>query len=332
MAVCKEPEIRRELASGKLRRIYYVYGPEQFLVRELAQAIQTELGEGVARETFHADEWELGDFLAACSTLSLFDSAKLLIVRSADAITAKEWETLSALLKEPAESVTILFLAESLDNRKKHAQALAKAGAETAVVKCEFVDEREFFARARDLAQQRKKKITTPATQLLWDRIGPSLFELEQAIEKSALYGLDSPGLEAEHVEAVVVKTRQEVVFAFSDAVNAGDRKLALECLSLLYAQGEEPIAIVALLARQYRWMLEIAVRLEARERADDISRALGLFPKLAKALHAGAKRLGKEGALKGIRTLKAADHSLKSSMEPGLLVLERMTFDLFAR
>lgn len=332
MAVCKDIEVIKEIAGGKVRKVYFFYGPEQYKVRELTQSLEKELAGRASRELFDAGDWKVEDFLAASGNLSLFDAAKLLIVRGADAISAKEWETLATMLREPPDSATIVFQAENLDNRKKHAQLLTKAGAEIAVVRCEFPDEQEFFARARKFAERRKKKISTGACQLLWDRIGPSLFELDQAIEKAALFAADNATVEAEHVEAVVARTRQEVVFAFSDAVNLGDRKAALECLSVLHAQGEEPIAIVALLARQYRWMLEIALRLEGRERAEDINRALGLFPKLAKALHLGVKRLGKADVLRGLATLKAADRSLKSTMEPGRLVLERMTLELFAK
>ena len=330
MASLREQEIEKDLGrGGKLRRAYYFYGPEDFKVSEWCRRLRQRMGEGLEVDRFHGDDFSSAEFLSASQNLSLFGANRLVHLGDADRLNAKDWETILPTLLAPPEDKLFLITSQGLDARKKHAQALLKAPAEIGVGKAERCEDRDFYAWGRELAGRRKKKISAPTLELLWRLVGPSLGELDQAIEKSALFGGVDPNIESAHVEAVVVATREEAVFAFTNAMASGQASQTMGDLSRLLEQGEEPIALLALLGKQYRSMLEILAGRENQERPEEVLRGLGLPPRFAKLLEQQAKRLGWEGVRSGLVSIRATDLVLKSSAEPPRLALERLTLSL---
>jgi len=333
MANINELEIRKDLERKKLRPIYYFYGKEQFKVREYLSSIVSIIeGDGsseLSKELYFGDELKADDLLAACQSISLFQSEKLIIVKNADAISAKSWLPLKSIIETPPESTTLVFAGESIDLRKKHSQWLTKAGKDVAVVKCEPIKEKEIFSWAKTLAQRHGKKVHAAGINLLLELSGTSLYELNQTLEKAAIYAGKSATISPEHIEAVSVRTKLEIIFGFTDAVLGRERARALELVGNLYEQGEEPIAIVGLLGRQYRWMLEIATRQANRESFELVTKSLGLYSRTSRTLWNGAKQRGSEAIRCGMQMITEADYKLKSSAVPPRLVLDQLTVRL---
>jgi DNA polymerase-3 subunit delta len=331
VANLREQELEKDLERGKLRRLYFFHGPEYFKVLEWSQRLRKRLGADFEVERFYGDDFSSAHFLDSCRNLSLFGSNSLVHLSEADQLIAKDWDLILPALLDPPEGKLFLLTAQSLDARKKHAQALLKAPAEIGVVKAEFCDDRDFYAWGRELAGRRKKKISQTTLELLWRLVGPSLGELNQALEKSALYGGLDSNIEAEHVTAVVVRSRDEAIFAFTNSMAGGQAGQTLSDLVRLLEQGEEPIALLALLGKQYRSMLEILSGQENGEHSEDVLRSLGLPPRFAKLLDQQARRLGWNRVAKGLNSIRATDLVLKSSAEPPRLALERLALDLLA-
>jgi DNA polymerase-3 subunit delta len=334
MATLSEGKFLEELRKRKLRSLYVLVGEDAFKLDYYAeQALRVLFPDGrpVVREVMYGDELDPTSLLDSARTLSLWDPHKFILVRQAEKVGAKSWEILSALLEAPPERCTIFFQAAKADGRMKFFQLLAKAGDETVQVKLEPSAGGEWNKWLQAFLRESGKELAAEARPLLQEWTGGSLTELKHLLDRAALYAGASPEIRREHVSAVGYRAAPEDVFLLGGAILSGDRASVLALMETLMRQGEEPIALVGLIARQYRWLLGI-LALRAEGKPDTvIASECGIFPLAAKALFPASRRLGGKGVLRGLVALADADYCLKSSRLPREHVLTKLALTLTA-
>jgi DNA polymerase-3 subunit delta len=334
MANLSEAKLREELQKKKLRSLYVIEGDDAFKLDYYAEQALRVLfpdGQPVVREVIYGDEIEPASLLDSARTLSLWDPHKFMLVRQAEKITAKKWEALLDLLEHPPERCTIFFQSTKADKRMKFFQALGKAGSEAVQVKLDPSAGGEWSKWLQAFLKETGKELSAEARPLLQEWTGSSLTELKSLVDRAALFAGGATEIAREHVQAVGYRATPEDVFRLSGAILAGDRASVLALMETLVKQGEEPIALIGLIARQYRWLLGI-LALRAEGVADaTIASECGIYPLAAKVLFPASRRLGGKGVVRGLVALAEADHSLKSSRLPREHVLTKLALTLTA-
>lgn len=334
MANLNESKLREELQKGKLRALYMLVSEDAFKLDYYAEQALRVLfpdGQPVLREVVYGDEIDPPALLDSARTLSLWDPHKFILVRQAERISAKSWEALVPLLEEPNERCTIFFQASKADGRMKFFQALAKAGDEAVQVKLDPSAGGEWNKWLQAFLKETGKELSEEARPLLQEWTGNSLIELKHLIDRAALYAGGATEISREHVSAVGYRASPEDVFRLSGGILAGDRAAALVMMESLVKQGEEPLALIGLIARQYRWLLGI-LALRAEGKGDQsIATECGIYPGAAKVLFPASRRLGGKGVVRGLAALADADHLLKSSRLPREHVLTKLVLTLTA-
>jgi DNA polymerase III subunit delta len=325
MANLSEAKLKEELQKGKLRALYAIVGEDAFKLDYYAERALRVLfpdGQPVVREVVYGDELEPPVLLDGARTLSLWDPHKFILVRQAERISAKNWEALGDLLANPPERCTVFFQTTKADGRMKFFQALAKAGDECVLVKLEPSVGGEWSKWLQAFLKDTGKELAEEARPLLQEWTGSSLTELKSLVDRAALFAGGAAEIRREHVSAVGYRATPEDVFRLSGAILAGDRASVLALMETLVRQGEEPIALIGLIARQYR----------AEGKADAaIASECGIYPTAAKVLFPASRRLGGKGVLRGLVALADADHCLKSSRLPREHVLTKLALTLTA-
>ncbi len=332
MANLSEAKMKEELQKGKLRSLYMLVGEDAFKLDYYAEQALRVLfpdGQPVMREVMYGDELDPAALLDSARTLSLWDPHKFILVRQAERVSAKSWEALMDLLENPPERCTIFFQSFKADGRMKFFQALAKCGDEVVQVKLESSVGGEWNKWLQAFLKDTGKELADEARPLLQEWTGDSLTELKHLVDRAALFAGGASEIRREHVSAVGYRTNPEDVFRLSGAILAGDRASVLVLMETMMKQGEEPIALIGLIARQYRWLLGI-LALRAEGKADAaIASECGIYPVAAKILFPAARRLGGKGVVRGLVALADADHSLKSSRMPREHVLTKLALTL---
>jgi DNA polymerase-3 subunit delta len=253
------------------------------------------------------------------------------LVRQSERINAKGWEVFSALLDNPPERCTLFFQSTKVDGRMKFFQALGKAGEESVQVKLDPSEGGEWSRWLQAFVKDTGKELSEDARPLLLEWTGSSLTELKSLVDRAALFAGGNSEIRREHVSAVGYRATPEDVFRLSGAILVGDRASVLALMETLVRQGEEPLALIGLIARQYRWLLGIlALRAEGKPDAA-IATECGIYPMAAKVLFPASRRLGGKGVIRGLVALADADHSLKSSRLPREHVLTKLALTLTA-
>ena len=224
-----------------------VCGEDDFAVKQRAKQIYLqwteELG-GMDHEIIDAAVSHSGEALKALAklreamqTLPFFGSGKVIWFQNCTflsderAATKDVIESLAALAEELKEfawqNVRLLITAGKVDKRKAFYKALDKLGTVESFAGLS-VDDRDWASQAEAWARKglsaRQKEISHEALAELVDRVGPNARQLDNEVEKVALYVGDRKEIEFDDVATICTRNKMARAFALGDAL--GDRDL----------------------------------------------------------------------------------------------------------
>lgn len=225
-----------------------VCGEDEFAVQQRAKEIYRKWTEeigGTDHEILDASVNNssealrvLGRLRESLQTLPFFGTGKAIWLQncnflgeeraaSAQAVT----DTLADLAQELKEfswdNVRLLISAGKVDKRKTFYKAIDKVGTVEALASWS-VDDKDWADRAeswaRNAIRARKKEISEEALAELINRVGPNARQLDNEIEKLALYVGQRLEIELTDVESICIRNKTARAFALGDAL--GDRDL----------------------------------------------------------------------------------------------------------
>jgi DNA polymerase-3 subunit delta len=228
--------------------VLLVFGDDEFAVKQRARQVYqqwTEALGGLDHEVIDAAVANSGEALRvlgklreALQTLPFFGSGKVVWVQNcnflgderaanAQAVT----ETLADIARELKEfsweNVRLLISAGKVDKRKTLFKTLAGLGAVESFAGWS-TDDRDWAdqaeAWARKAVRARQKDISDEALAELISRVGPQARQLDNEIEKLALYVGDRKQIQPDDVAAICTHNKTARAFALGDAL--GDRDL----------------------------------------------------------------------------------------------------------
>jgi len=228
--------------------VVFVWGDDEFTVKQRAKEIYqqwcAELG-GIDHELIDAavnNSAEalkaLGKLREALQTLPFFGRGKAVWFQncnflgderaaSAQAVSGSLAELAQALKEFSWKDVRLVISAGKVDKRKTLYKALEKIATIESHAGLS-IDEKDWADQAESMALRRltglDKKISQRALSELVASVGPNVRQLNNEIEKLALYVGNRAEIEAEDVTAVVTRNKQARAFALGDAL--GDRDL----------------------------------------------------------------------------------------------------------
>ncbi len=225
-----------------------ICGEDEFAVKQRAKQIYLqwteELG-GQDHEIIDAAVSHSGEALKviarlreALQTLPFFGDAKVVWLQNCNFLGDERAATAQAVTERLAdlaqevkgfawENVRLLISAGKVDKRKVFYKALDKIGTVESFAGWS-IDDRDWAnqaeAWARQAARSRQKELSDEAVRELISRVGPNARQLDNEIEKAALYAGDRPQIEFADVAAVCTRNKTARAFALGDAL--GDRDL----------------------------------------------------------------------------------------------------------
>ena len=139
----KVHELHSQLTRKGLGPLYLVLGEEPYF-RDQALRLFRRVGQGAdgstllegtetepssqmfSSDVLYGDETDASEILAIAEEVSFFSSHRLVLLKWADKLSAREGERLLPYLKAPNDSTTLVLAAAKLDGRTKWVQELKK--------------------------------------------------------------------------------------------------------------------------------------------------------------------------------------------------------------
>jgi DNA polymerase-3 subunit delta len=236
-------------SAKPLPPVVLVCGEDDYAVKQRAKQLYLQWSEelgGMDHEIIDASVTNSGEALKALArlrealqTLPFFGGAKAVWLKdcnflsdertaSAQAVT----ETLGEIAQELKDfswtNVRLLISAGKVDKRKVFYKTIDKLGAVESFAGWS-ADDRDWADQAETAAREalraRKKEISDEALAELVSNTGPNARQLNNEVEKLALYAADRKEIEVADVAAVCTRNKSARAFALGDAL--GDRDLA---------------------------------------------------------------------------------------------------------
>ena len=310
----RRPEDLPAQLAGGLSPVYLISGDEPLLVQEAADAVRAAArSQGVdERELFHVDpgfDWQA--LLQSAGSMSLFASRRLLELRMRSAAPGKEGgAALTTWVEASSGDDVLLVLMPRLDARSQKAKwytTLERAGVHLPVWPVELGEmPRWLSARCRGAGL----RLDDDALALLTARLERNLLAAAQTVTRLGLAGREQVWTVDALLEELDDDSRY-TPFELADRMLAADAEHAHRILSTLRAEGAEPLALVAVLARELR-QLRMLRSAHERNRLELAMKEARVFPRRQNLVKAAAKRLPLalvEGAL---RDLAVVDQAVK--------------------
>src|SRR6266545_3195817 len=147
------------------------------------------------------------------------------------------------------------------------------------------------------------------------------LRELAGAVAKLHVAVPPPAPLQARHVTEFLTKTADRRGYELTDAILAEEPATALSYLEALFAQGEEPIGLLGMLARQLRNVLFVSERAGAP--AGEVAQALGLRDWQVRKLTAQARRFHPSVLRRALDLIAETDAQIRNGTPSPSVALE---------
>jgi DNA polymerase III subunit delta len=149
--------------------------------------------------------------------------------------------------------------------------------------------------------------------------IGADLRALDNEVEKLMAY---RPGeaIRRDDVRALVAPAQEQSIFEMTDAMGKRDVKTALELLHDQLSHSAEPLYLLAMIARQFRLLLQVRDLATRGLSGEAIRARLGLHPYVARKIFDQARNFSMDQLEASYRKLLDVDIAMKTGHgEPGV-------------
>lgn len=248
--------------------VYVLYGTETFLMDEFVsfasrQMVSSENADlNISR--YDCAEVPLQLILEDAETLPFLAEHRVVVADNAYFLSGTkppgklehDLSSLERYLEQPPAYTSVLFLvyADKLDERKKLVKRLQQ---KATVLPFAPLKDGDLLAWVERQAKRHGIRIERAEAQQLIERVGGELRLLDNELAKLALYlGVSGKRVTTELIEQLTPRTLEQNVFRLVDAVAAGKLPEAFRTLYDALLTGEEPLKLLALLARQFRLLL----------------------------------------------------------------------------
>lgn len=278
---------------------YVVSGTDDFLIESTVNQLLEDEGKDQADvEVFDGKTMEVNMeiIMEAVSTLSLFSPRKIVVVYNPLFLNTKD-EAMAKRLEQyythPDYDVSLIFVfKDGIDQRKTMVKTVLKYANN---IKLGPMDDIEKNKMVATILHDHSIHLTAPLKQALVERLPNDGYTIKQELEKLCLYG---PVHSVKEINDLICHPLESSAFSLSNAIASRDFAKAISIYRDLVRQGNQPVALVALLATYFRFLDQVLVY--RNQDMDDQT--------IADILHVKKGRIFYASAILNHLTLKRAD------------------------
>lgn len=283
----KPSELPSILKRNGLGPLYYVVGEEDYLRDEALATIRAwkvpreSGGMDVSDDSFgcdmlYGDESDAQEILSCVQEVPFFSDHRLVILKWAEKLSAKNGEALIPYLQDPSMSSTLVVSAPKLDGRTKWVQALKS---KATVIDCAPLFENHRLGWVKQEAARVGVKLDQEAAWLLKDVAADGLYRVRQELDKLSLMNPAGHLVTGKEVAAVLGADTGASVFDLAGAIASNNPSQALTIVEKNIESGEAPLRILGALLWQYRRMWKAKDSVAQGMDESKVARSLGLSP-----------------------------------------------------
>jgi DNA polymerase-3 subunit delta len=323
-------DVLKQVKKNQLSPVYLMYGSESYFMHDLRKEI-TKRAANQGEENvlvYDLEEVPIQEVVADAETYPFFSDKNIIIAVNPVFLKAKaeklpfehDLQALENYVQQPADYSILVLVApyEKIDERKKISKQLKK---HATVAVCNPIKEEDAADWIHSLASSFGIKIQDEALEVIQAETATDLYLLESELMKLAMYVGEGGFVSKEIAEQLISHTANSSSLRLVDAVIEQDLTKAITIFKELEKLNEEPIALIGLLAFQYRTMLRVKLLQQKGYSQFQMQKQLGVHPYVVKIAMRRERQFTYEQLADIISELTEADTKMKqSSMDKGLI------------
>lgn len=329
-----------ELKKKNFAPLYFLYGPETFLIEETKQLM---IKEGLTEEeldfnlsSYDLEETPIEIALEDAETFPFFGERKFVFLHNPFFLTAEKNKSkvehdvkkLENYIMEPASYTSIIFIGhfDKTDDRKKIVKELKR---QAKVVEASRLNEQDLKKWLVRRANFQKVQILPEAIDLIIKLSGTNLSILTSEVDKLALYVGEKETITPEVVELLVTRSLEQNIFALTEKIVEKNREEAISIYRDLLLQKEEPIKILAAISSSLRIIYQTKELSRRGYSQNQIASHLKVHPYRIKLAMGQAQKFSEEEIMKIMQSLATADYQMKTGGMNKELIIELILLQL---
>lgn len=322
------------------KRIYLFYGTESFLIEnKIKNIIHKSIPEDQRDMnviTYDLLNTPIEEIIQDAETLPFLADHKIVIGKNAFLFTGQkvpqkiehQIDRLEQYLEQPVDFSTLIFWVpvDKLDERRKIVKQMKKFAQ---VESFSSLSDASLLDWLTEIAKKEGVEILPEAGQLLIHLVGQDLQLLNQEIIKMATYVGKSGLIDEKVVQELSVRTIEQDIFALIDQVANLQIEVAFQIFYDLLKNKEDPIKMVALLARQFRLILYSKELQRKGYSAQQIASQLGTHPYAIQIALKQSVKFNEQQLQNILIKLAEIDYEIKTGLKDKVLALEMFFFYL---
>ena len=288
--------------------VYLLLGDDE---ERKARGVQ-RLRRGRAVESYDASETSPEAVVSACNSYSLFGEGPFVLLKNLDAWNAAQKAVVVDYLENPAPEADLVLLGKKLGAREKLLAAVKKSGE---VHNFEQPTGKALVRWVVGHAEKLGLDLPEDVARDLIERCSGDKVRLTSETEKLALYVAGDTATH-EDVDALCPPDVQSNIFAFVDALAAGERGRALGLLEELISTGEPPLRLTYMIRRQLNLVARARALLERGTPPKEIAAELKVPPFVARKLEEQGRALSEEDLERALRSVLDLERGLKGGKD----------------
>ena len=331
-------------ARSDLWPVYFLYGPEDYLMEEEIQKILNQTlsqkERGLNFHPFSGEEHSSQEIVRAAQTLPMLSQYRFVLVREADRMDEDRVEVLMEYITNPSPSTCFVLYGQTIGSWKKHRKEIEKVGK---VEEYSRLKGRALVSWIKNRMKEKGKTLSEESADYLVEVVGDHLYDLDNALEKVFLSVGEKSTIGLSDLEEITTEVKVSTVFDLTDAIGHQNLEKALgilgkamESKTIAFRKEEQgskfgdPIPLLlSMMAKQYWSMLTIKEMTSHRRDAGELAKELGTSPWNIKKLTDQGKTFSQASLREGILKCHQTDLAIKRSGGPKDLLMEKLVIDL---
>lgn len=331
-------DVLKQVKKNKLSPVFLMYGTESYFIQRLQKEI-IHRAAGEEEENvlvYDLEETPIQEVVADAETYPFFAEKNVIIATNPVFLKTKadklpfehDIGVLERYIENPAEYSILILIApyEKIDERKKISKQLKK---HATVAICNPIKEHDAAKWIHSLASSLSITIEDAAVEVIEAEVSTDLHLLESELIKLATYVGEGGTVTREVAEQLVSHSVNSSALRLVDAVIEQNLGKAIAIFKDLEKLKEEPIALIGLLAFQYRTMMQVKLLLQKGYTQFQIQKQLGVHPYVVKIAMKRERQFTYEQLAEIIHSLSEADARMKQGTMDKSLIFEMLLYKL---
>ena len=206
--------------DSQIYPVYFLYGPEDFLIEEEIQGILSrtlsQKERGFNFHHFSGEEHSAQEIVQTAQTLPMFSKYRFVLISEADHMDEEKVEGLMEYIKKPSLSTCLVLYGQTIGPWKGHRKEIEKAGKVTEYTRLKG---RALVSWMKNRMKEKGKTLSEEAADYLVEVVGDRLYDLDNAVEKAFLSVGDKQTIELSDMEEITSEVKVSTVFDLTDAI-----------------------------------------------------------------------------------------------------------------